>query len=39
MSSHEGTVLVGGFPPEKEVITEELGGQPRDALWILTLFL
>jgi hypothetical protein len=27
MTSHVGTVVVGGFPPEKEVILEELGGQ------------
>jgi hypothetical protein len=24
---HVGTVIVGGFPPEKEVTIEELGGQ------------
>jgi hypothetical protein len=27
MSSHVGTVIVGGFPHEKEVIPRELGGQ------------
>jgi hypothetical protein len=27
MSSHVGTVIVGGFPPEKEIAAEELGGQ------------
>jgi hypothetical protein len=36
MSSHVGTITIGGFPPEKEVIAEELGGQPRQALQILT---
>jgi hypothetical protein len=27
MSSHVGTVTVGGFPLEKEAVAEELGGQ------------
>jgi hypothetical protein len=27
MSSHVGTVTVGGFPPEKEATAEERGGQ------------
>jgi hypothetical protein len=27
MSSHVGTVIFGGFPPEKEVISEKLEGQ------------
>jgi hypothetical protein len=27
MSSHVGTVIVGGFPSEKEAAAEELGGQ------------
>jgi hypothetical protein len=29
-------VIVGGFPQEKEIIAVELGGQPREALQILT---
>jgi hypothetical protein len=28
MSSHVGTVTVGGFPPNKEAVAEDLGGQP-----------
>jgi hypothetical protein len=28
MSSHVGTIVVGGFLHKKEVITKELGGQP-----------
>jgi hypothetical protein len=28
MSSHVGTVIIGGFPPEKEAIAKELRGQP-----------
>jgi hypothetical protein len=27
MSSHVGTVVVGGYPPKKEATEEELGGQ------------
>jgi hypothetical protein len=27
MSSHVGTIIIGGFPPEKEVVAEELQGQ------------
>jgi hypothetical protein len=27
MSSHVGTIVVGGFLPEKEAVAEELGGQ------------
>jgi hypothetical protein len=36
MSSHVGTVIIGGFLPEKEAITEEHGGQPHEASQILT---
>jgi hypothetical protein len=36
MLSHVGTVVVGGFSSEKEAAIEELGGQPREALQILT---
>jgi hypothetical protein len=31
MSSHVGTVIVGGFSPEKEAAAKELGGQPHEA--------
>jgi hypothetical protein len=27
MSSHVGTIVVGGFPSEKEAAVEEVGGQ------------
>jgi hypothetical protein len=37
MSSHVGTVLVGGFSFEKEATVEELGGQPHEASQFLTL--
>jgi hypothetical protein len=36
MSSHAGTTIVGGFPQVKEVVAEELGGQPHEAPQILT---
>jgi hypothetical protein len=29
-------IIAGDFPQEKEVIAAELGGQPREALQILT---
>jgi hypothetical protein len=32
MSSHVGPIVVGGFPQEKEVIPEELGGQQRSSI-------
>jgi hypothetical protein len=32
MSSHVGTGVLGGFPPEKEAIAEELGGQPASSV-------
>jgi hypothetical protein len=28
MSLNVGTIIVGGFSPEKEAVLEELGGQP-----------
>jgi hypothetical protein len=27
MSSHVGTIIIGGFPPEKEAAVEEVGAQ------------
>jgi hypothetical protein len=38
MSSHVGTVFVGGFSPEEKAVVEEPGGQPCDALRTLTFF-
>jgi hypothetical protein len=35
MPSHVGTI-VGGFLPEEKTVTEDLGGQPHEASWILT---
>jgi hypothetical protein len=32
-------IIIGGYPQEKEVVLVELGGQPHEALWILTVFL
>jgi hypothetical protein len=36
MSSHVGPIVIFVFSHEKEAISEELGGQPHEAPWILT---
>jgi hypothetical protein len=36
MTSHVGTIVIGGFPPEKQATAEELGGQPREVSQMLT---
>jgi hypothetical protein len=37
MSSHVETVVIGGFSSEKEADAKDLGGQPHEAPWFLTL--
>jgi hypothetical protein len=39
MSSHVGTIIVGGFSLEKEAVTEEFGGQPTSSTVDAKLFL
>jgi hypothetical protein len=36
MSSHVGTIVIGGLSSEKEVVVVELGGQPHEVSRMLT---